>query len=149
MTCPLLRIPWRTQLVEEERNKMYRFVGVIIIFIPQQVGRSLIKQISQIRYHFFFASHQFDHARHIVRHEPSLLVSIGLNATIPFLCQCILRPRFPGTIRISWAEPSFLLVKYIAISLSFFIKTSGFIFFSQCFSQLRNTPVCISIFQSV
>ena len=84
-----------------------------------------------------------------MRYKPTLLISIRLNATIPFFGQCILRPCFPWSICITGTEPAFFHIKHIMIGLPFFIKELCIFFFSQRLCQLSHTPVCISIFQSI
>ena len=146
---PLLCMPRHTELVEKERHEMHRFIGMIIVAIPQQIWRSLIKHIRQIGYYLFFSSHQFHHSRHIMRHKPSLLISIGLNTTIPFFRQRIFGPSHPWSICIARTKPAFFFIKNMMICLSLFIKVHCIFFFSHCLCQLWHAPICIRIFQCI
>ena len=95
ITCPLLGMPRYSKLIKEERSKMHRFVSMIVVFIPQHIGRSLTEKINQIFNYFLFTAHQFHHSRNIMRHEPTLLIRICFYTAIPFFKTCILWPCYP------------------------------------------------------
>ena len=45
IACPFLSIPGNFKLIEQKRNKVHRFIRMVIIFIPQHIRRSFIKEI--------------------------------------------------------------------------------------------------------
>ena len=133
IASPLLCMPRHGKLIEQERNEVHRLICMVIIFIPQHIGRSLIEEISQVGNYFFLTSHQFHHTRNIVRYKPSLLIGVGFYTTIPLFKTCILRPCHPCSICFTRAEPTFLMVKNMMISLSLFIETFSIVFFPHSF----------------
>ena len=147
--CPFLRFPRLPETVEKERDEVDRFVGVIVILVPQHVGRRVFKKAVQIRNDFFPASHQFYHAAYVMRHEPSLLVRIAFYASVPFRCPGIRGPVFPAAVSFFRAEPAFVRIEDVPVGLGLPPVFFSIGLFAESLGKHRKAPVEITVFQGL
>ena len=84
---------------------MYRFVGVVVILIPQEVLGCLLKEVFQIVQHLLFATHECYHTVDVMGYKPSLLVGVRFDGAVPFRQSAVGGLLFPGTGFAFGAEP--------------------------------------------
>ena len=120
---------------------------MIIIGIPIEFARRVFKKGFQIGQHFVATAHDFHHAGHVVRHEPTLLVGIALHATVPLLQASFFRPVRPRAVGVAHAEPSLFLIEYFTVCLSAPVIDAGILRLAQSLGPFAHTPIEVSVFQ--
>ena len=128
---------------------MHRFVGVIIIHIPEHVLRRVSEHPVEVCNDFLLSAHESYHTLDIMGNEPSLLERIAFHASVPLLQPSFLRPWQPVAFLILRAEPSLLLVKNITIGLSLAIIQRGILILAEHLRKPSCTPVGVSILERV
>ena len=126
---------------------MDRFIGMVIIVIPEIVARCFLKHIRQVGQNLFTASHQADHPLDIVWHEPSLLVRIGFHAAIALLQTSFFRQRRKNAFLITRTEPSRFRIEDSCIRQGTLVKMSPVALFPQPLGQTGHAPIRIIVFQ--
>lgn len=149
MARPFLGLPRLPEPVEEERHEVDGFVGVVVVVVPEHVRRGFVEELREVAQHGFAPAHERYHALDVVRHEPSLLIGVRLDAAVPLGGAGVLGPRLPRSVGAARAEPALLPVEDIAVGLPFGGVEDGVFPLAQLRGQARDAPVGIGVFERV
>ena len=128
---------------------MHRFVGMVVILIPEHILGRLLEELLQIGKHRLAAAHKLDHTLDIVRHEPPLLIGVALDTSVPLGSAGIFGPRGPAAVGAARTEPPLLLVEYVAVCLPLHGKRAFVIALAQRRRKTRDAPVGIAVLQRI
>src|SRR5450756_2253826 len=103
--CPFLGEPGITDPVEQERDMVHGFVGMIVIIVPHHIFRSMSEQRFQVLLYLLLSAHEPDHTGNILRNEPALLIGIAFHGAIVLLQATGGWPGFPGSVFFTGPEP--------------------------------------------
>lgn len=125
------------------------FVGVVVVVVPEHVRRGFVEELREVAQDGFAPAHERYHALDVVRHEPSLLIGVRLDAAVPLGGAGVPRPRLPRSVGAARAEPALLPVEDIAVGLPFGGVQGGVFPLAQLRGQARDAPVGIGVFERV
>ena len=125
---------------------MHGFVRVVVVVVPEEVVGSVLEEREQFLREVL-AAHQPDQPGNIVRHEPALLVGIGLAASLAV--HGLPLPLKPVAVLVLRPEPTHLLIPQVPIRLAPSIVDSRQFRLAQTLGKAREAPVGIGVLEGL
>lgn len=141
---PFLRKPCLARIREEERYVVDRFVGVVVVVVPEEVLGRTVEKVGQLP-HERVVAQQVDQTIDVVRHEPPLLERVRLGAVL--ILHRFAAPRTEAAVAFASAEPADRVVPDVPVVERVGAVAAGVEAVAQFAGQCRHAPVAVGIFE--